>query len=127
MKKLLMVGVFIFSVIFSFAQQASWKEMQDFHSVMSVTYHPAEENNLKPVKDSAAVLVQKAKQWQSAKVPTGYNATLTKPVLTQLVADCTQLEAYVKAGKSDVELKKQITKAHETFHEIMEKCRTEKE
>jgi len=49
MKKLL---VFAFAAMLGFsanAQEASWKQMEDFHGVMSKTFHPAEEGNLKPL------------------------------------------------------------------------------
>ena len=54
MKKLfLFVIVAVFSIT-SYAQQTEWKQMEAFHSVMSKTFHPAEEGNLKPTKDNAA-------------------------------------------------------------------------
>jgi hypothetical protein len=39
-----------------------------------------------------------------------------------LVASCEAVEAAVKAKKSDKELTSLITKAHDDFHEIKEKC-----
>lgn len=97
--------------------------MDNFHSVMSATFHPAEENKLQPVKDSAAALLAKAKAWQKAAVPAGYNAGVTKPILKKLVNQCTVISQSVKAKKTDAVLKQQITTAHDIFHEIMEKCR----
>jgi hypothetical protein len=105
------------------AQKADWKEMHAFHSVMSKTFHPAEEGNLQPVKEHAKELVAKAKSWQSSSVPVGFNATKSKEILKRLVTKCTAIEAAVKAKKSDDSLKTMITEAHEIFHELMEKCR----
>lgn len=99
--------------------------MDDFHAIMSVTFHPSEEDNLKPLKDSAAVLHQKAKKWKKADVPAGYDVAITKPVLKRLVSECAAIETAVKNKKPDHELKGMIAKAHDTFHEIMEKCRKE--
>jgi hypothetical protein len=115
----------LFSTL-SFAQKTEWKQMSDFHKIISKTFHSAEEGNLKPTKDSAQVLVAKAKVWQKFNVPAGYNAKVTEPILKRLVADCEALEKAVKAGKPDAELKKLISKVHDTFHEIMEKCMDEK-
>lgn len=125
MKKILIIAICMIATVCAYAQNKNWKEMHDFHSVMSVTFHPAEDNNLQPVKDSAAALLIKAKAWQNAKVPAGYNATITKPILKRLVAECAAIETAVKLKKPDSDLKEMITKAHETFHEIMEKCRKE--
>ena len=123
MKKLL---VFAFAAMLGFsanAQEASWKQMEDFHGVMSKTFHPAEEGNLKPLKTNIADLVAKAKAWESGAVPAGYDAKVAKPILKQLVAKCSAVEAAVKAKKSDKELTTLITATHDVFHEIKEKCK----
>ena len=107
-----------------FAQEAKWIEMENFHAVMSITFHPAEEDNLEPVKKNAAELLSRAKAWQKADAPAGYNGTATQPVLKQLVKQCKLIKADVKKNnKSDAELKIMITRAHDIFHEIKEKCR----
>jgi len=125
MKKLILMSIVIMTVINSFAQKSDWKEMHDFHAVMSKTFHPAEENNLQPVKDSARVLLAKAKAWQASRVPEGYDAKSIQPILKKLIAECEIIRDDVKSGKPDADIKKAITQAHETFHEIMEKCRKE--
>jgi hypothetical protein len=123
MKKITLLAMAFIAIMTASAQKANWKEMHDFHSVMSVTFHPAEDNNLQPTKDSAAILLAKAQTWQQSVVPSGYNATVTKPILKRLVAECAAIDAAVKLKKPDSDLKVMITKAHDTFHEIMEKCR----
>ncbi len=107
----------------SIAQKKEWKEMHDFHTVMSKTFHPAEEGNMGPLRANASLLLSKAKKWQAAAVPEGYDATITKPILQQLVEECKTIKEAEKNKKTNDELKTLITKAHETFHKIMEKCR----
>ena len=96
--------------------------MEEFHQVMSACFHPAEENNLQPLKDSVSSLYAKATSWKASAVPYGYDADAAKPILARLLNQCVQLRKSVKQKKSDTILKEQITAAHETFHEIMEKC-----
>jgi predicted outer membrane protein len=122
MKQLFLFFVAAILSVASYAQQAKWQQMEDFHSVMSKTFHPAEEGNLKPTKDNAATLTAKAKAWESAPIPKGYDAAIAKPILKKLVTSCEAIEAGVKAKKSDKELTALITKAHDDFHEIKEKC-----
>lgn len=122
MKQLFLFAVAAFLSVAGIAQQAEWKQMEEFQSVMSKTFHPAEEGNLKPTKENAATLTAKAKTWESAPVPKGYDAAIAKPILKKLVASCEAIEAGVKAKKSDKELTALITKAHDDFHEIKEKC-----
>lgn len=125
MKKIIALAIGCLLLATAYSQKNKWQEMEDFHTVMSVTFHPSEEDNLKPLKDSAAVLHHKAKQWKKSDVPTGYDAELTKPVLKRLVAECAAIETAVKNKKSDHDLKNMIAQAHDTFHEIMEKCSKE--
>jgi hypothetical protein len=123
MKSLFIFIALITATSISYSQTPEWKEMKDFHAVMSKTFHPAEENNLQPTKDNAAELLTIAKAWQSSTAPAGYNATIAKPLLKQLVKDCKEVKKAVAANKTDAGLKLLITKAHETFHELTEKCK----
>ena len=111
-----------FAAFPAFSQEAKWIEMENFHTIMSVSFHPAEENDLKPVRKNSAELVAKAKAWQSAVVPAGFNGEVTKPILDKLVKQCELIHAKV-ADKTDAQLKVMITEAHDIFHEIKEKCR----
>ncbi|MFN8289836.1 MAG: hypothetical protein U0U70_06250 [Chitinophagaceae bacterium] len=123
MKKIIMLILFAAAGLTLHAQNASWKEMHSFHDVMSAVFHPSEDNNLRPLRDSASVLLMRAKEWKSSQVPEGYNSEMTKPVLSRLVTECKAIRTAVSHNKSDAELKLMIAKAHDTFHEIMEKCR----
>ena len=123
MKKILLTVLIIWTATSLNAQKAEWKEMHAFHNIMSATFHPAEENNLQPLKDSATVLVKRAKTWKKSIVPEGYNGSLTGPILEKLVGQCKKIQAAVVSKQQDAELKMLITSAHDTFHEIMEKCR----
>lgn len=124
LKQILILTIFPLVCQFSFAQKkGDWKEMQDFHAVMSKSFHPAEENNFKPLKQNAGILVIKAKAWQSSEVPDGFNSGITKPILDKLVNQTEMVQSAVQQKKGDAELKKLVTKAHDIFHEIMEKCR----
>jgi len=126
-KYLVTLTLLTFVCLFSFAQkQADWKEMHDFHAVMSISFHPAEENNFKPLKQYADSMVLVAKAWQVSFVPVGFNGSVTKPILEKLVKQTEIVQAAVKQNKSDAALKKLITEAHDIFHEVMEKCRDEK-
>lgn len=39
-----------------YSQEAKWQQMEDFHAVMSVTFHPAEDDNLQPLKEKSGDL-----------------------------------------------------------------------
>lgn len=125
MKKILFAVFFLAFAFAAKAQKATWNEMKDFHAVMSKTFHPAEEGRFQPLKDSANLLLERAKIWQASAVPQGFKADVTQPILKKLVAQCNKVARAVAANKSDAKLKPLIFKAHDIFHEIMEKCRDE--
>lgn len=105
-------------------EKTMWKEMYAFHDVMSPSFHAAEVGNLQPLRERADQLLTRAKTWQGAAVPEGYDPAKTADTLKRLVKQCKQIKKAVKAQKSDAELTEMITTAHDIFHEIMEKCRT---
>ncbi len=104
-------------------KKAPWKEMHDFHEVMSVTFHSAEEKNFAPLKEKSGLLVERAKAWQKSAVPAGYKPEVSAEILKRLVKQSKAVNKMVKKGKSDEMLFTEINKAHDIFHEIMEKCR----
>lgn len=105
------------------AKRANWKEMHDYHEVMSVTFHSAEDGNLAPLREKSGLLLERAEAWKKSAVPAGYKPEVTKEVLKRLVKQCKVVNKAVKKNKSDAELTTMITKVHDVFHEIMEKCR----
>ena len=125
MRKLIVL-LLAFTVTCAVAQEkkkGEWKELKEFHSIMSKTFHPSEEGNLQPLKDQASVLTAKAKVWAATKVPAGYDKALTPQVLKELVDKCEEIEYNIKKKVSDDELKALIAEAHEIFHKVVEKCR----
>ena len=123
MSRIYFVIVSLFVCQFTKAQTKEWKELTHFHEIMSATFHPAEEKNLQPLKDSAQILVLRAKEWKQAVVPQGYNAAIIKPLLGQLELEAELLYKAVRSKESDSSLTKKITQLHNTFHKIAEKCR----
>lgn len=123
MKKLFL-AIFISAATFTFAQKAEWKEAKNYHHFMSTTFHPAEEDNLKPLKEKADSLAWAADAWAKSAVPANYKEKETKAELVKLAKQSKMILAAVKANnKTDAELKKMITEAHDTFHKIVGECK----
>ena len=127
MKKLFSILFFLaVAQVALFAQEqkkARWQEMYDYHEVMSVTFHSAEDGNLAPLKDKSGELLERAEAWKKSPVPPGYKPEVTADVLKRLVVQCKAVNKAVRKGKPDAELTAMITRTHDIFHEIMEKCR----
>lgn len=123
MKQVLLILTVLSITNFAWSQKSDWKEMHDFHAVMSKTFHPAESGNLQPTKDSVDVLIAKAKSWQASQIPKGYKKVETTQTLTELVKQCEAVKAAVSGKASDEKLKALMTEAHDVFHKLTEKCR----
>ncbi|HLG40773.1 MAG TPA: hypothetical protein VI461_13935 [Chitinophagaceae bacterium] len=127
MKKFVCLFIAAFAIIASVSAQEkkSWKEMNDFHAVMSETFHPAEEGKLDPIKTRSQEMVDKAVTWKNSAAPEGYDKNAVKKPLQKLVKGSKELNKLVKGKASDEELKKKLSALHDVFHEITEKCEKE--
>ncbi len=65
----LVASLLLLISVCSFGQKKAWKELDEYHSVMAKTFHPAEEGNLKPVMTRSGELVAKAVALQKAGNP----------------------------------------------------------
>ena len=127
MKKFACLFIASFAMI-AFAQaqeKKGWKEMNDFHTVMSETFHPAEEGHLDPIKKRSQEMVNKAVAWQKSTAPEGYDKNKVDVSLKKLVQGTKELNTLVKGKSSDKVLTEKLSGLHDIFHEIMEKCRKE--
>jgi hypothetical protein len=124
MKKMACLFLACFSAIaFIQAQEKSgWKQMNEFHTVMSETFHPAEEGHLDPIKKRSQEMVDKAVAWQQSTAPEGYDKKKVDASLKKLVQGTKELNSLVKAKSPDKIITAKLSSLHDIFHEIMEKC-----
>lgn len=102
---------------------SSWKEMDAFHDVMSETFHPSEDGNLKPIKSRIDEMIEKAKAWRKSAVPEKYDAAKTAPRLKSLVKGAEALRKTIRKGATDEVITSELSKLHDVFHDIMENGR----
>jgi len=126
MKKIFSIALlFLFSFpVISFGQDRPvWAELKQFHTVMSGTFHPAEEGNLTPLRDRATELFENARKWQESPIPSTFKKEETSQALKALVIKCGAVMKGVEARQSDAELTRMISEAHDVFHRIVGECR----
>ena len=102
---------------------AQWLALDEYHKVMSATFHPAEEGNLAPLKAKANELAAKAKLLSQSAIPSDFQKAGIKELIGKLEKESAALAKMVKTKKSDEVLKKTIFALHDRFHEVMGKCR----
>lgn len=99
-----------------------WPALDEFHNVMSKTFHPAEEGNLQPTITNAVLLAAKATLLRESTIPESLLKPGIKDLVIKLEKESANLAKLVKEKKPDDVLKKAITALHDRFHEIMGKC-----
>ncbi|MBL7738306.1 MAG: hypothetical protein JNK14_03750 [Chitinophagaceae bacterium] len=104
------------------AQTKKWKELDEFHTVMSETFHPAEEGKLGPIKSRSQEMVDKATAWVRSDAPEGFDKKAVNPLLKKLLKGTKKLNGLVKNNASDKEITDQLTIVHDVFHQVEEKC-----
>lgn len=124
LKSVLITVMLLVAVNFASAQtKTEWKEMVDFHKVMSQTFHPLEEGNYQPIRDRIGEMVEKATLWQNSPIPKEYTSVKgIKKNLKLLVKNSSALEEKIKSGCSEEVIAKDLTRLHDVFHNIIGLC-----
>ena len=99
-----------------------WVALDEYHKVMSATFHPAENGDLKPLYQNAANLATKAKTLKLSAIPADFQKDGVANSIALLEKESIALAKLVAKKKPEAELKKNIFALHDRFHEIMEKC-----
>ena len=124
--KFLFAAIALFFISFASAQVKDWKEKNEFHKVMSQTFHPAEEENLAPIKSKIEEMQAKAVAFQKSEIPAELpNKEEIKKNLDELVNGTKVLAKKIKKNASDEVIKTQLTALHDVFHKIVGLCSAE--
>ena len=124
LKKLLAIAVFFFAANAASAQSKldKWPAMKTFHEVMARVYHPVEQNNLEPLKNFAETLDNKAKELSTKEIPADLKTKELMAAVKRLQEKTAMVSKLVKTNAADAEIKKAITEAHDSMHEIVGMC-----
>lgn len=127
--------MFFFVVFFAFGLNQTikaqsifdkWPELKTFHGVMSQTFHPAEEGDLKPIKMRSEEMKDKAALLAKSNAPEEFKTDKIKNAVKRLKVDSKKLHKIVKKKQTtDAEITKAITDLHDVFHEIVGLCKDE--
>jgi hypothetical protein len=129
MKKQFILCIALVALAFTTKAQSTfdaWPELKAFHNIMSATFHPAEEGNLKPIKTQSTELATKANKLQTSLVPAEFNKPAIIIAIKKLAAESKALDVLVKKKAKDAIILKNLTALHDRFHEIVGLCKEEK-
>jgi acetyl-CoA carboxylase alpha subunit len=102
-----------------------WAELNTFHGVMSQTFHPMEDGNLKPIRQRSAEMYQKATTLAKSAIPAEFNKPGMAKAVKALKNDSKKLDMAIRKGADDTAVTQQLTALHDTFHTIVGICRGE--
>ncbi|MBL7927579.1 MAG: hypothetical protein JNK61_11800 [Bacteroidia bacterium] len=124
MKKIIMAVICFWISSAAMAQNKfdNWKELKSFHTVMSETFHPSEEGNLKPIRERADELYKKAEALSKSTIPAEINTPETHKALHKLAVGCNELKTLIDKKGNDADVTKKLSEVHDLFHTIVEKC-----
>ncbi len=128
-KTLFTVLALVLMANFSSAQAKNdWKEKNDFHKVMSQTFHPAEEGNFAPIRSRINEMLDKAEAFKNSEIPAEFSHQKEiKNNLKKLVKQTKSFKKKINKGVSDADLKADFIALHDTFHQVVGLCKAEDE
>ena len=103
-------------------EKDNWMELKEFHKVMAQTFHPAETDNLEPLKKRSAELMAKSSLLAASVSPKSLDKPAIKIALKQLEKQCIEINKLNNKKASNAILKKKITAAHDTFNVVQGLC-----
>jgi hypothetical protein len=102
-----------------------WKEMNAFHRVLVATWHPAQKNDLIPLRVRAKELKTLADAWAASKPPEMPVACASEEVraaVTKIARDSRGLVALLAAEADDEWLVASFKGLHESFEVAEQRC-----
>lgn len=121
MKKPFLLLAFVCASLVAICQEkTNWKELDDYQQIITKIASAADRSDLQPAKDKAADLLAKAKVLMNT---TPADAMALKALTKRLYAESAGVNAAVSMKKPELDVKNTITKANNTFLEIVKKIK----
>lgn len=103
-----------------------WPAIKELHTVVSETFHPAEEGNFAPIKSRSQELYDKSSALLKSDIPAEYRTSAILGAAERLQLKSRALHKMVVNKATDAELMKALTELHDIYHEIGGLCNDEK-
>lgn len=103
-----------------------WKQMNDYHELLSKTFHPAEDGNFAPIKNSSEYLVQKAEALDLKTMPQEFKNSKIEETIILLKKQTKAVNDLVQRKAPDAEIMRAFENLHDVFHRIVQLCEPKK-
>lgn len=99
-----------------------WKQMHDYHELLSKTFHPAEEGNLNPIKVSSEDLVARAELLDVETMPQDLRTAKLDENIVVLKKQTKVVSELITKKAPNAEIMRAFQNLHDIFHRIVEMC-----
>lgn len=103
-------------------EKENWPEMNAFHKVLAETFHAAEKDNFKPIRDLSGALYAKSILLQDSDIPKPLLKPEVSSALIRLEKKCASLNKLVAKNAKEKSIMKMISAVHDVFHEVQGLC-----
>lgn len=119
---LAIVAFFAFSSVSAQAITDKWKQLHEYHELLSKTFHPAEDGNFGPIKNSSEELVVKAEALDIATMPQELKVAKLDETIAILKKQTKVVNDLVQRKAPNAEIMRAFENLHDVFHRIVEIC-----
>ena len=122
------IVIFLMTLNAASAQSASekWPTLNQFHEVLSQTFHPAESGNYAPIKARSEELYFKSVDLLKLNIPEEYRTQTILGLAEKLQLRSRALNKRVSEKAADTDIMKSLNDVHNTYHELEGMCSDKK-
>lgn len=106
------------------AQSAAtkWSQLNEYHELLSKTFHPAENGNLNAIKNAHDYLVQRSEALDVTMMPSELKSETLIAQVGVLKKMTKKLSELITNKAPDVEIMRTFQNVHDIFHKIEKEC-----
>lgn len=123
---LAIVAFFTISSVSAQSITEKWKQLNDYHELLSKTFHPAEDGNFDPIKNSSEDLVVKAEALDLKTMPQELRTSQLDETIAVLKKQTKTVNDLVQKKAPNAEILRAFQNLHDVFHRIVEICQPRK-
>ena len=99
-----------------------WKQLGDFHDLLTKTFTLSEEGNFKPIKLFSQDLVSKSEALDPASMPQDLRSSRLEEVLIVLKSQTKAVNELVKSKAPNAEIMRAFQNVHDIYNRVVYVC-----
>lgn len=133
------LSMLVLVILFAACQNAGQKEekivsmeefnqvMEEYHSIMAASFHPAMGGDLEPSKERHERLLEEAEKFAAFGIPQEMEVEKIQGLLDELVVKSEEFSKAITDALPDEKIEELLYALHDVFHKINEECSDDEE